>query len=102
MTIKERYKAYLAECEKTDGGKHGAILREMTPREQELYRAWQQAIHDCTTWRDEETGTTWHILSRYQDGDLELWRCRIEQEGKPTVIAPCYASFVRELAQPVG
>ncbi len=99
MTITQRYEAYLAECEKTDGNKHGAILREHTAREQALYDAWQQAIRDCATWRD--GNTTWHVLNKFQDGDLQMWKCRIEVVGKPTVIADCYASYVRELGQPV-
>lgn len=99
--IAQLYQAYLTECQKTDGDRHGAILREMTPREAELYRAWRAARENCTTWRDPETGTSWHVLSRYQDHDLEMWRCRIEETGKPAVIAPCYAAYVRELAQPV-
>jgi hypothetical protein len=99
MTIAQRYEAYRAECAKTDGGKHGAILREHTQEEQALFDDWQQAIRNCATWRD--GNTTWHVLSRYQDEDLEMWRCRIEVVGKPAVIADCYASYVRELGQPV-
>src|SRR6266568_4091249 len=99
MTIQQAYEAYRAECEKTDAGSHGAVLREATLREQELYNAWQAAIESCTTCRDGDT--TWHVLSRYQDEDLEMWHCRIEQEGKPAEITDCYAWAIRERAQPV-
>ncbi len=101
MTIKQAYEAYCAECARTDTGSHGVVLREATSREQELYNAWQQAIRDCTTWRDEETGTTWHILHKWDNCGLEMWYCRIEEDGKPAVIADCYASYVREMASPV-
>jgi hypothetical protein len=100
-TIKQRYEAYVQECAKMDAGRHGAVLREMTPQEQSLYDDWQQAIRDCMTWHDEETGTTWHILNRWDNCGLEMWHCRLEKEGEPTEIADCYACFVRELGQPV-
>jgi hypothetical protein len=101
-TIKQHYEAYRAECEKTDAGRHGAVLREMTEREQSLYDDWQAAIKECNTWRDDESKTTWHVLSRYQDGDLEMWKCRIIIPEYPDgMIADCYASFIRQSAQPV-
>src|SRR2546421_9595981 len=99
MTIKQRYEAYQTECAKTDAGHHGASLREHTPREQELFDAWQAAIRDCTTWRDSDT--TWYVLSRYTDEDLEMWVCRIEEPGKQAKIGHCYASYIRGMAQPV-
>ena len=99
MTIQERYEAYIAECEKTDGDRYGAILREHTEREQELYDAWQAAIRECTVWTDGET--TWKVLSRYTDVDLEMWHCRIVTQGKPDEIADCFAAYVRKMAQPV-
>ena len=101
MTIKQAYEAYCAECAKTDAGSHGAVLREATSREQELYNAWQQAIRDCTIWRDGDT--TWHILSRwYEAGDLEMWHCRIIIPEHPDgILADCYASYIRTSAQPV-
>ncbi|SRR6266567_1130144 len=100
MTIKQAYEAYRAECEKTDAGSHGTVLREATLREQELYNAWQQAIRDCTIWRDGDT--TWHVLSRYLDEDLEMWHCRIITPDNPQgEIADCYAWAIHESAQPV-
>ncbi len=99
MSIKQRYEAYRAELAKTNAGHHGAVLREATSREQELYDAWQSAIRDCAVWRD--GNTTWHVLNKYQDGDLEMWHCRIEEQGKPATIADCYASYIREMAQPI-
>ena len=69
------------------------------PRYGELYDAWQSAIRDCALWRD--GNTTWHVLNKYQDGDLEMWHCRIEEQGKPATIADCYASYIREMAQPI-
>ncbi len=100
MTIKQRYEAYRAECARTDAGSHGgASLRLLTPREEELYDAWQAAIRDCAVWRDGDT--TWHVLSKYQDVDLEMWVCRIEESGKPDEIVHCYASYIREMAQPI-
>jgi hypothetical protein len=99
MTIKQRYEAYRAECAKTDTS--AAILCEHTPREQELYSAWQAAIRDCPTWRDGDT--TWYVLNRYQDGDLEMWTCRIVTPNNPQgEIADCYARAVREMAQPAS
>jgi len=100
MTIKQAYEAYLAECAKTDAGSHGAVLREMTSREQELYDAWQAAIEECNTWRDGDT--TWQVLSKYQDVDLEMWTCRIVTPDNPQgEISDCYVSYIREMAQPV-
>jgi hypothetical protein len=100
MTIKQRYETYRAELAKTDAGHHGAILRLNTPREQELYDAWQAALGDCVTWKDGDT--TWHILDRYQDGDLEMLTCRILTPDNPQgEIADCYAWAIRESAQPV-
>jgi hypothetical protein len=102
MSIQQLYQDYLTECEKTDGDRHGAILREMTEREQSLYDDWQQAIRDCSTWRDDESNTTWHILDRWDNCGLEMWRCRIIIPEHPDgMIADCYASFIRELAHPV-
>src|SRR5437870_4535037 len=99
MSIKQRYEAYRAECSRNNEGNHGAVLREMTEREQSLYDDWQQAIKDCATWRDEGTGTTWHILSRFQDGDLEMLTCRIITPDNPQgEISACYAYAVREMA----
>jgi len=100
MTIEQRYEAYRAECEKTDAGCRGAVLREATLREQELYADWQVAIRGCSTWSDSE-GTIWRILSKYQVGNLEMWVCRIEKQGKPAEIANCYAWAIRESAEPV-
>ena len=97
--IKQRYEAYRAECARTDADSHGAVLRVHTEQEQELYDAWQTAIKECTTWRDGDT--TWRVLSKYQDSDLEMWHCRIEEQGKPATIADCYASYIREMAQPI-
>lgn len=96
--IRQLYEAYRAECEHTDIGHQGAVLREATPREMELYDAWQAALRDCTTWRDGDT--IWQVLSKYHDGDLEMWICRIEQPGRPDEIADCYAWAIRECAQP--
>ncbi|SRR6266699_3937398 len=100
MSIKQAQEAYLAECARSDTGRHGVVLREATSREMELYDAWRAAIENCTTWRDDE-GTTWQVLSKYRDGGLEMWTCHIEQEGKPDEIADCYAWAIRESAQPV-
>jgi hypothetical protein len=98
-TIQERYQAYVQECQKTDTGRHGSVLREMTPLESKLYSEWQQAIRDCRTWRHGDT--TWHILDRYQDG-VEMWHCRIIIPEYPDgMIADCYASYIRQSAQPV-
>jgi len=100
MTIKQRHDAYRAECECTNAGSHGAILRMLTPQEQELYDAWQAAIEACATWRDGDT--TYQMLSRYQDVDLEMWHCRIITPDNPQgEIADCYAWAIRDTAQPV-
>jgi hypothetical protein len=96
--MKDLYEAYRAECAK-HAPKHGAVLCEMTPREQELYDAWQEAILACTTWTDGET--TWHILERWTDVDLEMWTCRIVSPKEPERTAPCFAVSVRDLAWPV-
>ncbi|HEX6554316.1 MAG TPA: hypothetical protein VF026_16240 [Ktedonobacteraceae bacterium] len=99
MSINQRDEPYCAECAKTDAGAHGAIQHEHTERVQELDDAWQAAIRDCTTWRD--GNTTWHVLNKYQVGDLEMWHCRIVEPGFPDEIADCDASFVYTNAQPV-
>jgi hypothetical protein len=101
MSMKQQYEAYLAECNRTDTSRHSAILREHTEQEQEFYEAWQAAIRNCTTWRDDE-GTTWYVLSKYRDGGLEMWTCRIVTSDNPQgEIADCYAWAIRESAQPV-
>jgi hypothetical protein len=102
MTTKQRqaYLAYLAECERTDAGAQGAILRVNTPREQELYDAWQAAIEACKIWRDGDT--TYQVLSKYQDIDLEMWHCRIVTLDNPQgEISDCYAWALRASAEPV-
>jgi hypothetical protein len=100
MTIKQAYDAYMAELARNDAGKHGASLRMLTDREQELYDAWQAAIRDCNIWSDGEV--TWHVLSRDFDGPDEMWHCRIvtpeQPEGK---IGDCFAAYVRMDARPV-
>jgi len=76
------------------------VLREHTEREQELYDSWQAAIRDCTIWRD--GNTIWHVLDRYQDGDLEMWTCRIVTPDNPQgEIADCYGPYNRASAEPV-
>jgi len=30
-----------------------------------------------------------------------MWHCRIEEQDKPATIADCYASYIREMAQPI-
>ena len=100
MTIKERYDAYRAECDRTDAGAHGAILRLLAPQEQELYDAWQSAIEECTLWRDGDT--TYQVLSKCQDIDLEMWTCRIITPDNPQgEIADCYAWAIRDTCEPV-
>jgi len=100
MTIKERYDAYRAECERTDAGRSGAILRFLTLHEQELYDAWQAAIKACTTWRNGDT--TYQVLSKYQDVDLEMWHCRIITPDNPQgEISDCYAWAIRATSEPV-
>jgi len=100
MPIRQRYDAYRAECERTDAGAHGAVLRLLTPHEQELYDAWQAAIEACTTWRD--GATTYSVLNKWQDVDLEMWTCRVVTPDTPQgELADCFAWAIRETAQPV-
>jgi hypothetical protein len=100
MSIRQRYEAYRDACARTDAGAHGAILRLLTPREQELYDTWQATIEECSTWRDGDT--TYQILSKYQDMDLEMWTCRVVTPDNPQgEIADCYAWAIRDTSQPV-
>src|SRR5258708_4142224 len=43
---RQAYRDYLAECEKTDCVAQGSLLRLMTPREMELYDAWQATLKE--------------------------------------------------------
>ncbi|MFL5624578.1 MAG: hypothetical protein ACJ788_03180 [Ktedonobacteraceae bacterium] len=57
MTQKQRhaYEAYRDECDRTDAGAQGSLLREHTATEQALYDAWQGSlIEDDETEQESE------------------------------------------------
>ena len=62
------------------------------------------SIRPLETWKTApdapcSPGSTWHVLAKYQDIDLEMWVCwLLTPENPDGEVATCYAWAVQDMA----